>query len=448
MARFIQVLMSLIPRRPSSPPQARDVPTPPLASSSSRAMITTRKRKAASDDDDQHPPRKLAAISEESQPNQPLRPSKNAPNVAANRTGLARKTVGLTVPKAPAITAKTTTATTSTANGARRAQPSRATSLPPRSTAPLPRPTVRPTTRAATTRNVSGPVRGKQAEEQRFQALQAQVTSIAANMDAERTKREELEANHHALLASTKSQELSQRRELDTALDELETLKRKHANDILDWETEIKRKERQIRELEEDIRLRDEDLERERETVKTLRATVSQQATAQLTLNSQVTALQAQVTAVQIALDNSSNSAAELALKLEAAERRIAEQAQEIAEAETHRRKLHNMVQELKVYPIYIILSRLLTHHRAISECFVACDRSYPQIFHQACSRPTALPVPQLLRPKTTRRGRRCSEPRSRSRTRWTTKRLFFIHPARVPLVKSGKTNGSSRLTE
>ena len=209
-------------------------------------------------------------------------------------------------------------------------------------------------TRAATARTVSGPARARQAEEQRFQALQEQVTSIAADMEAERAKREELEANHHALLTSTKSQELNQRRELDAALDELEALKRRHANDLLDWETEIKRKERQIRELEEDIRLRDEDLERERETVKTLRATVSQQATAQLTLNSQVTALQAQVTAVQIALDNSSNSAAELALKLEAAERRIAEQAQEIADAETHRRKLHNMVQELKVSSSFV----------------------------------------------------------------------------------------------
>lgn len=195
---------------------------------------------------------------------------------------------------------------------------------------------------------VSGPARGRAADEERFQALQEQVTSIAADMESERAKREELEANHQALLTTTQTQELNQRRELDAALDELETLKRKHSNDLLDWETEIKRKERQIRELEEDLRLREEDLERERATVKALRTTVSQQATAQLTLNSQVTALQAQVTAVQIALDNSSNSAAELALKLEAAEKKIAEQAQEIRDAETHRRKLHNMVQELK----------------------------------------------------------------------------------------------------
>ena len=111
---------------------------------------------------------------------------------------------------------------------------------------------------------MSGPARGKAADEQRFQALQEQVTSIAADMEAERAKREELEANHHALLSESKTQELNQRRELDTALDELESLKRKHANEQLDWETEIKRKERKIRELEEDVRLRDEDLERER----------------------------------------------------------------------------------------------------------------------------------------------------------------------------------------
>ena len=61
-------------------------------------MITTRKRKAGADDDEQHPPRKLAAIAEESQPNQPLRPTKNIPN----RTGLARKTTGLALPRAHA----------------------------------------------------------------------------------------------------------------------------------------------------------------------------------------------------------------------------------------------------------------------------------------------------------------------------------------------------------
>lgn len=354
--------MSLIPKprlRPSPPPPPPDEQTsPPLVSSSQRAMITTRKRKAPTDDDDdgapENPtnlPRKLTAIAGPSQPNKPLRPATKAPpnGVAGpSKPAITRKPSGLLAPK-PVPT---------TATAARKTIPlrTRATSAPPKNVPPprqaaqpTTRPAVRATTRAQTSRTVSGPQRAKAAEEQRFQALQEQVTSIAADMDAERAKREELESNHHALLASTKTQELNQRRELDTALDEIEALKRKHANEQLDWETDTKRKERQIRELEEDVRLRDEDLERERDTVKALRTTVSQQATAQLTLSSQITALQAQVSAVQIALDNSTNNAAELALKLEAAERRIAEQVQEIRQAEMQRRKLHNLVQELKV---------------------------------------------------------------------------------------------------
>lgn len=170
-------------------------------------------------------------------------------------------------------------------------------------------------------------------------------------MDAERAKLSELQTNHEALskeLAAAKAEELNQRRELVHASDELEQLKRKHANEVMDLEMEMKRKERELREAKEDLQTCRDDLERERETVTTLKATVSHQSTTQLTLTTQVTALQAQICALQAALDQSSYNGTNLSVELDRARRRIAELEDETRKAETLRRKLHNMVQELK----------------------------------------------------------------------------------------------------
>ncbi|KAI0689513.1 kinesin-domain-containing protein [Cytidiella melzeri] len=311
-------------------------------------MFTSRKRKAVDDDpaDSQNHPRKLPAISEN---NLPLRLSKVLPNVTTRPTTRS-KGLGLTVPQA----------STSTAAAARRT--TRATSAPPKNE-PV-RPPARPTVgaRNAAGRTVSGLLKGKTNDDPRFQALQEQVTSIesaraadaarlAALMEAEQRKLEGLQSDHQALskeLTEARSQELSQRRELVNVSDELEALKRKHANELMDLEMEIKKKEREIRELKEDLRLCQEDLDRERDSVKTLKSTVSHQSTTQLTLTTQVTALQAQLSALQGALDMSCNSSSQLKLELEAERKRVAELAEENRAAETLRRKLHNMVQELK----------------------------------------------------------------------------------------------------
>lgn len=368
--------MSRLPRLHTLP--ENHFPTPTLPSTST-AMITTRKRKAAPDDDGgenpAHHPRKLPAISEN---NQPLKPTRGAPNVVVTRAA-ARKASGLTIPQGPAFTSTT----------ARRVQ--RATSAPPKSE-PI-RPPARPTPGARAVRpTAAGPSRLKGNNDQRFQSLQAQVTSIesaraadaarlAADMEAERTKLAELHANHMALsreLATAKSQELDQRRELLNASDELEALKRRHAHEMLDLESDAKRKEREVRELKEDLRLCQEDLDRERETTKTLKATVSHQSTAQLTLNTQVTALQAQLSALQSALDTSSSSGSQLRLELEAERKRVVELEQEVREAETLRRKLHNMVQELKVRVFHgrFSLRRILMWTSGKYPCLLPCATS------------------------------------------------------------------------
>ena len=90
------------------------------------------------------------------------------------------------------------------------------------------------------------------------------------------------------------------------------------------------------------------DLERERETVRGLKATISQQATAQLSLTAQIGALQAEKTAVQAEFDRTVGTKVDLFHQLERAQARITELEREAREGESVRRKLHNMVQELK----------------------------------------------------------------------------------------------------
>lgn len=170
-------------------------------------------------------------------------------------------------------------------------------------------------------------------------------------MDAERAKVAELEANHRALsleLANAKSLELDKRRELVSASDEIEKLRMKHAREIMELEMEVKSKSREARELADELRLVKDDLERERDNVSNLKATVSHQSTSHITLNAQINALQAQNTATQMQFDAAMTAISGRALELETAQRRILELEQDAMESEMVRRKLHNMVQELK----------------------------------------------------------------------------------------------------
>ncbi|TCD69102.1 kinesin-like nuclear fusion protein [Steccherinum ochraceum] len=313
------------------------------------------KRKTAPDDTTDQPRKRLAPILE-SEIKQPLQDSKTGTNLTLpKRTG----PPPLTRPRAPEmnITRRTQRATS--------APPTR----PPSSTGSRPGSSIaRPTTaakRPAAGRVASGP--GAQLKPNgpfdfQFQALEDRVASVEnaraadqarmhADMESERTKVAELQANHLAMsreLAAAKSQELTQRRELGIASDELEQLKRRHANTIADMEMDTSRKDRKIRELEEELRSTQADLETERGTVTTLKATVSHQSTAQITFTTQISALQAQVTALQSALDVCTGQKTQQEWDLEKATKRIEELERETREGEMMRRKLHNIIQELK----------------------------------------------------------------------------------------------------
>ncbi|KAI0080229.1 kinesin-domain-containing protein [Panus rudis PR-1116 ss-1] len=309
---------------------------------------TSLKRKMSPDEGNDPPRKRLAPIPEAKQP---LQDSKPGTNVTTRRIA---GPSALTKPQAPAFTTRRVTRATS-------APPTR----PPTTTTRPGAGTARPAAAARkpiSSRATTGPARRGTAEDQRFQALQDQMTNLetarvadaarlAQEMEAERAKVAELQENHLALsreLAAAKTQEINQRRELVNASDEIDQLKKRHANEVMDLEMALKRKERENRELQEDLRVCKSDLEREREMNTTLKATIAQQSTSQITFTTQITALQAQVTALQTALDVCNNQKSQVEYNIESAQKRIAELEDETRKAEMVRRKLHNMVQELK----------------------------------------------------------------------------------------------------
>ena len=182
-------------------------------------------------------------------------------------------------------------------------------------------------------------------------ARAADAARLAADMESERAKLSELQANHLVFsreLAAARSQEVSQKRELMNFQDELDSINKKHAREISDLEGDLRKRDRKVQELEEDLRLSAQDLSRERSNSSILKATISEQSTTHVALKAQINALQAQLTAVQASSDSNSSTASGYRLKCEDAERKVQRLEQELQDAEMSRRRLHNMVQELK----------------------------------------------------------------------------------------------------
>lgn len=321
----------------------------PIASTSLLPMSSSLKRKAVNDEDQDYPPRKLPAISE-SGSQLPLRPSKTATNLNSNSTTKPFKSA-LTIPKAPPL---------STTNLRRS---NRATSAPPKPYVAPSRPGIS-ANRPIAGRQPPGRVVSVQGrpEDKRFQDLQSQVSSIesaraadaarlAADMEAERSKVSELQTNHLTLsreLAAAKTQELTQRKELINFTEEIENLKRKHAREIVDFEMDVRQRDRKVRDIEEELHVCREDLMRERNGCSVLKSTISEQSTAHATLNAQLAAVRSQLAACQAATNTNVSSASHYRLQWETAQKRVEYLENEVQEAEMVRRRLHNLVLELK----------------------------------------------------------------------------------------------------
>jgi kinesin family protein C1 len=322
--------MSRLPRLHSSPDRIIAGP-----------YIQSLKRKSIEEEEDEalDQPRKLPAIGIGGpiRPNRALKPSRTTPNLSKLAPVLPKP---LTKPRAPPLTLSTTV---------------RGTSAPPQSQTRRPSSRTASLTRATIGRTVSGPSKGTFSDDKRFNDLQTQLTSLdsaraadtarlASQMEAERAKVADLQENHAALtreLQAAKKHEVTQLRELSHASDELQELKKRHAREVADLELDIGKRDRELRGANEDLRLCRGDLEREREAVAALKGALAQQSTAHLTLTTQNSVMQAQMSAYE-------KMAAELTEKLVETETQVEEMKKEAMESELVRRKLHNMVQELK----------------------------------------------------------------------------------------------------
>ena len=300
--------------------------------------MPTLKRKALEEEEDEalDQPKKLPAIGTggPTRTARPLQPSRTTPNLSKSGPVLPKP---LTRPRAPTLSRSATT---------------RGTSAPPQTVN-----NIKPGSlmHNLSWRTVSGPSKPTSSEDQRFSDIQSQLSSLdsaraadtarlAAQMDAERAKVADLQANHIALtrdLQAARNQERTQLRELSHASDELQELRKRHAREVADLELDMGKKDRDLRAVNEDLRVCRSDLEREREAVSTLKGVLAQQSTAHLTLTTQNTMMQSQIAAHE-------KAAAELTDRLAGAEKMIGDMKKEAMESEFVRRKLHNMVQELK----------------------------------------------------------------------------------------------------
>ena len=335
----------------------------PASFSSSLPATTSLKRKLSAGIDDHYEsthPSKLPTIAEagSGRPTRPL-----GQNISATNTGSSRR-LGLgppplTKPRPPALSGPPPTTITT--------RPTRSTSAPPKSVTPhyvsqpvaLPRPTG--------VRTASGPQRtafnGISTHDFRLQVSQqsqmepvvissrvADSAGLATDMDAERTKVAALaeQLTRTRELAAARTQDISQRRELIPKTDELEALRKWHARELLELEAEARRRERELHDVNADLTTTREDLERERKTAISLKEALAQQGAAQKSLQSQNSALQAQLATLRAANDGTAETVTTLRLDLETARHRIDELEVEAREAEMVRRRLHNLVQELK----------------------------------------------------------------------------------------------------
>jgi len=174
---------------------------------------------------------------------------------------------------------------------------------------------------------------------------------LSADMDAERTKVASLQAEQLFLtrhLSAARTQELSHRRELIPQTDELEALRKWHARELLELEAEARRRERELHDVSADLATASEDLERERSVSASLKETLAQQSAAQIALQTENSTLHAQLAALRTANDGTAGTVSSLRVDLETAQRHIDDLEAEAREAEMVRRRLHNMVQELK----------------------------------------------------------------------------------------------------
>ncbi|KAL1407621.1 kinesin-like nuclear fusion protein [Vanrija albida] len=172
------------------------------------------------------------------------------------------------------------------------------------------------------------------------------------------------------MLADAQHNERDTRKKLLEASEELASLRATHARETADLQRQLGNKERTNRDLEAEMQISRDDLTRERDALRTLRQKQAEEEAKHMTLSAQLTASQARNSALQDEVERGALAVSAMKAELEVArqkalqvedeaaqrileaqaecDRKVAAVEEELRNAETIRRKLHNQVQELK----------------------------------------------------------------------------------------------------
>ncbi|KAF5385422.1 hypothetical protein D9757_002989 [Collybiopsis confluens] len=302
-----------VPRLRSNSPDRIHAPIPGPSIPSGSSL----KRKAVPDDgEESNPLKKQQRL---------LQPSRIRTNLSQS-TGTDSK--ALTKPRAPNL------ATTNRSTRGTSAPPPQTTA---RTVSKPPSATLRSTRPAPTLKNSAADV-GANAR-------------LATQLDLERDAVLDLQQDKQALLSrltASKELELKRRTELTIASEEMDNLRKRYSDQIAELEINLQKKERFLREAQEDLLSLRRDVERERETVISLKGKLQSQENAQIILTAENHSFQSQNTVLQTELAQQSRRIADLTLQHESDQCKVDEMTTEAMENELIRRKLHNMVQELK----------------------------------------------------------------------------------------------------
>ncbi|KAH6910489.1 kinesin-domain-containing protein [Coprinopsis sp. MPI-PUGE-AT-0042] len=373
--------MSRLPRLRSSSPTTANVENAPTTSLLTTDYVNTRKRKSTiqeeDGDGDNHDndeastqqPRKIAAIGttrpvrgmprqeeqERRKPKSPTLSSSNfgkglpktvtKPRMAAGPSTIARSTRGRSAPAVSAVV-----------------QAARVNARPTPPTGPAAARRGGRTVSSSSRPPSSSSTTGKKPAPPSLSTLQTQLTAmeearradadrLASDLASERSKFSQLQTNQQTLskqLADAKAQELSHRKELVNFTDELEDMRKKHKKEVVELEMALRTKEREAREANEDLRVTKGDLERERVSNETLRTTLAAQTQTQLTIAAENEALKSSLSSLRQTLSEREATISDLTHTIEEKDKMVVELKKEVFEGETVRRKLHNMVLELK----------------------------------------------------------------------------------------------------
>ena len=155
--------------------------------------------------------------------------------------------------------------------------------------------------------------------------------------------------------------------------------------------------------------------------------TILVHANRQVTLHARIDALQAEKTALQRQLDAVSYASGKSALEYADARRKIEQLEREAREAEMVRRKLHNMVQELKGNIRVFCRVRPVLSHDLVLRSYRDCDGRDHQ--RTGARKEVLLQIYPF-------------------RIRWITARLLFRRRVRAQRDRKGRSFTVSRLTE